>query len=264
LASSGLTGIACGLLGGFGGFLSEDFRAHDYQLGRLNAYLFLRESFSAPLTNKILAKGYAAASAQLNAFKSTPVNGTDYYQIIPLVGTAETMPTPPVWPRVSQKEVDTFVDRAEGRVSAVVNALLKQKVRQRLLRLLVRPIWNLFGSGPVTNGIRWAMTKDLLTRDQLQGPFAGKPDECLVMAALADTAFDFRTMTGIAGSTGLPETNVARILTLHKNLIYSAAPLKSGGPSMFTLRERSPGFLRRIPLIGGAITWAFKGDPVVG
>ena len=34
--------IACGLLGGFGGFLDEKFRAHDFQLGRRNCQQFLK------------------------------------------------------------------------------------------------------------------------------------------------------------------------------------------------------------------------------
>ena len=33
--------IACGVLGGFGGFLHESFRRHDYLLGRRNAQAFL-------------------------------------------------------------------------------------------------------------------------------------------------------------------------------------------------------------------------------
>ena len=38
--------IATGVLGGFGGFLDESFRAHDYQLGRRNCQKFLRDIFS--------------------------------------------------------------------------------------------------------------------------------------------------------------------------------------------------------------------------
>ena len=33
--------IACGVMGGFGGFLHESFRRHDYLLGRRNAQAFL-------------------------------------------------------------------------------------------------------------------------------------------------------------------------------------------------------------------------------
>lgn len=37
--------LACGLLGGFSGFLSKRFRQHDYQLGRKNCQAFLRYYF---------------------------------------------------------------------------------------------------------------------------------------------------------------------------------------------------------------------------
>lgn len=37
--------IACGSLGGFGGFLSVDFRIHDFFLGRQNCHNFLRKYF---------------------------------------------------------------------------------------------------------------------------------------------------------------------------------------------------------------------------
>lgn len=44
--------IASGVLGGFGGFLQESFRRHDYLLGRRNAQAFLRWGFGLPRTNK--------------------------------------------------------------------------------------------------------------------------------------------------------------------------------------------------------------------
>ena len=51
--------IACGVLSGFGGFLHESFRRHDYLLGRRNAQAFLRWNFGLPQTNDSLFKGVA-------------------------------------------------------------------------------------------------------------------------------------------------------------------------------------------------------------
>jgi hypothetical protein len=51
--------IASGVLGGFGGFLHESFRRHDYLLGRRNAQAFLRWNFGLPETNERLFKGVA-------------------------------------------------------------------------------------------------------------------------------------------------------------------------------------------------------------
>jgi hypothetical protein len=45
--------IACGVLGGFGGFLDQSFRRHDYLLGRRNAQAFLRWNFALPVDNRL-------------------------------------------------------------------------------------------------------------------------------------------------------------------------------------------------------------------
>ena len=45
--------IASGTLHGFGGFLHESFRRHDYLLGRRNAQAFLRWNFGLPETNPL-------------------------------------------------------------------------------------------------------------------------------------------------------------------------------------------------------------------
>jgi hypothetical protein len=45
--------IASGTFGGFGGFLHESFRRHDYLLGRRNAQAFLRWVFALPETNHL-------------------------------------------------------------------------------------------------------------------------------------------------------------------------------------------------------------------
>ena len=45
--------IASGVLNGFGGFLHNSFRHHDYLLGRRNAQAFLRWNFALPKTNPL-------------------------------------------------------------------------------------------------------------------------------------------------------------------------------------------------------------------
>lgn len=47
--------IACGILGGFGGFLHHSFRRHDYLLGRRNAQAFLRWNFMLAESNDLFA-----------------------------------------------------------------------------------------------------------------------------------------------------------------------------------------------------------------
>lgn len=52
--------IACGSLGGFGGFFSKKFRIHDYMLGRRNCQRFLQQYLSVPISanNPIIKYGY--------------------------------------------------------------------------------------------------------------------------------------------------------------------------------------------------------------
>jgi Patatin-like phospholipase len=52
--------IACGALGGFGGFFSKEFRRHDYLLGRRNCQRFLQHNFTVAehAGNPILSFGY--------------------------------------------------------------------------------------------------------------------------------------------------------------------------------------------------------------
>ncbi len=53
-------GIACGSVGGFGGFFSRKFRIHDYMLGRRNCQRFIQEFFCVPVSacNPIIGYGY--------------------------------------------------------------------------------------------------------------------------------------------------------------------------------------------------------------
>jgi hypothetical protein len=52
--------IACGSLGGFGGFFSRDFRVHDFMLGRRNCQRFIQQYFCVPESekNEIIETGY--------------------------------------------------------------------------------------------------------------------------------------------------------------------------------------------------------------
>ncbi len=47
--------MASAILGGFGGFLSENFRKHDFQLGRRNCQAFLQRHFVLPEGNPLFA-----------------------------------------------------------------------------------------------------------------------------------------------------------------------------------------------------------------
>lgn len=90
----GATAMAGGALGGFSGFINQQFREHDYALGQYNCAMFLKNHFTIPkaalTTHPIFSNGYAEVN--LNQFSSA--NG-HAVQIIPLFAPNQ-VPLP--WP----------------------------------------------------------------------------------------------------------------------------------------------------------------------
>ena len=81
--------IACGSLGGFGGFFSRKFRQHDYLLGRRNCQRFLQNHFVIPLEAARINPCFTAEDRQrMNSFAyAVTENGVseDVVPIIPLM-----------------------------------------------------------------------------------------------------------------------------------------------------------------------------------
>jgi hypothetical protein len=147
--------IACGVMGGFGGFIDESFRRHDYLLGRRNAQAFLRWNFGLPETNPLFqgvsidkerwyvknadnAKGSLglAADTGLDTKKfATEVEGgasLPGFPIIPLVEELcapieigpQDMPKPEA---VSLDDIKTLIG---GRAKAVITTLIDFDLRK--------------------------------------------------------------------------------------------------------------------------------------
>lgn len=131
--------IACGSLGGFGGFLKRDFRAHDYFLGRRNAQKFLRDHCCLPETNPLFSgdnwagvdrtKFYAKdADGNFKPYLDNagkPVlhaDGSPVYllPIIPLVGKATLPLHAPAWPTYSEDDFQQLITRVKHRAGAVL------------------------------------------------------------------------------------------------------------------------------------------------
>ncbi|WP_300299691.1 hypothetical protein [Ferrovibrio sp.] len=269
--------IACGLLGGFGGFLAKEFRAHDYQLGRLNCYLFLKDCFALPATNTVIAAGYGpphGPAAKLPAFQTAPSGGLPgpFYQIIPLVPPDPAdpsrphvaQPTAPVWPRVTRADVDTMVRRAKGRADAVFGRL-KSGFASRLGRWIAGLVWWAYGKSKVEDFIRWAVLQDLYRRDQIAGPTAGQVEDIrLVAAGLANPAYDYRTVGGIARQFGRTATQIDRALNDPAlATLLAHGPKTANGDRTYTLQERKPGWFSQLPGIKQVDEWIVSGKPVI-
>src|SRR5262249_36211631 len=120
--------IACGLLGGFGGFLDERFRSHDFQLGRRNCQQFLRNSFLVPSDNVIIGRR----------------GMTDSLPVIPLVGSAADPIPLPLWPQMSQRDFDRLCNRMRERLDRVIPALVNSQTPSVKLRTALKLGWLLF------------------------------------------------------------------------------------------------------------------------
>ncbi len=269
-------GIACGHLGGFGGFLSEAFRRHDYQLGRYNCYWFLKNHFALPLeisgeSNNILTSGYGSCQ---NKHKHESNIERGRFQILPIIDYVIQdfdyiiiAPEVPDWPRVTRNEVETMIERAKERVNAVFKALLAEQVGSRFFRGVLRLAWKLFGTGKAEEFIRWTVLLDLINRDQLidssfNDDGTGDPDKKAlrkVLAALANPKYDFRTSKRIAEEFSLSPETVSEILNDENNEDWIA----KGRKDTYTLQERKPSWFSQLWGIRHIDEGIFSGKPVI-
>ena len=143
--------IACGSLYGFGGFLSEGFRRHDYQLGRRNCQQFLRKHFVLPENNPLFDRRSWSPQARETHRVYRSKNGRDVHllrvedddvphlPIIPLVGDAAREVTAPTWPpEYTVEDLDELRPLLQGRLSGVVKRLLQQTAPERFSGILYR------------------------------------------------------------------------------------------------------------------------------
>lgn len=92
--------IACGSLGGFGGFLEREFRVHDYFLGRHNCQSFLRKYFvvdcyetdpeSLECVSSVI-EGYKSNPEARKRFEFTDEKGKKWVPVIPDVTLTEPL-----------------------------------------------------------------------------------------------------------------------------------------------------------------------------
>jgi len=131
--------IACGSLGGFGGFIKKEFRIHDYFLGRMNCEKFLRDHFTVPYdtSNPIFKNGYAGVVNKKD-FRSK--NEKDRgLQIIPIFTTIKSkgyMPTftnGKQYPSVSKDFIHSYRNLIKVRVEKVLLNIAEYSKTQRAL-----------------------------------------------------------------------------------------------------------------------------------
>lgn len=142
--------LACGGLGGFFGFFHEEFRKHDYQLGRRNCQQFLRQHFTIPDINPILKGGYKALDTQQRAPYTTQ-DGREL-QIIPLMPHLQEAEPEPIRP-TGLLDVESLRPIIAARVEAVYAHYVKDRLeytkssgyKKKIARLYLGLGWKLYG-----------------------------------------------------------------------------------------------------------------------
>jgi hypothetical protein len=108
--------LASGALGGFGGFLAQSYRHHDYLLGRRNCQQFLAKHFTLPASNPLFANDQAfRQQSGLSESREIP--------IIPLVGAVAVEEPLPKWPN-TPVDLKALKEQADKRLGSVVSGAL--------------------------------------------------------------------------------------------------------------------------------------------
>ena len=107
--------LASGCLGGFGGFLSEEFRRHDHLLGRRNCQQFLTQHFSMPVEIPPYNSWSTTLKTEWSISRKLP--------IIPLVGKLSMEIPLPMWP-TQPVELAPLRELLEARVIAGAGSAL--------------------------------------------------------------------------------------------------------------------------------------------
>ena len=150
--------MACGLLQAFGGFLDEQFREHDFQLGRRNCQWFLRKHF-------VLHPSNPAFGPEANV--SAP-EGAELRPIIPLVGTADVPIELPPWPRMPRKNLGELRAALQHRLDPLVAAFTAEILKSFvILRVAARVSWWRRRHETIDRVVN-VIEKELVRTDQLE------------------------------------------------------------------------------------------------
>lgn len=157
--------IACGSLGGFGGFLSRSFREHDFHLGRRNCQRFLQRHFvlpsEGPGRNRLFDNWSDTARTQ---HRVTDEESRAYLPIIPLIGTAAQEVSTAPWPTYRKESLDKLRSMIKDRMQLLVQRLIDDNIEGWFTRRLLSNAWWLKRDEAV-DAVMGQIKSDLTRRD---------------------------------------------------------------------------------------------------
>lgn len=125
--------IASESLGGFGGFLDESYRRHDYLLGRRNCQQFLLKYFGVRKNNPTFVK----SESDMNARFSAALEDPNEFALIPLVGRPAAHLPLPEWP-TKKVDITALTDSVIHRAAQLAKEVAKRAgFRWRILLHLI-------------------------------------------------------------------------------------------------------------------------------
>jgi Patatin-like phospholipase len=114
--------IACGSLGGFGGFLWRGFREHDFVLGRRNCQRFLKHYFVLDESHALFQNWDPTLRESLRVTSE----GKGYLPIVPLIGSVAQEVRPLPWPTYPRAQLTRLREQIQARYDLVTGQLVDQ------------------------------------------------------------------------------------------------------------------------------------------
>lgn len=208
--------LACGLLGGFGGFLDQRLRDHDFVLGRRNCQNFLRHHFVLHKDNLgVFGRARDSAADIAEGVDIDPAS-PDFRRIVPLCGSAMQEIALPARPRIEVMVVRRFAEVTGARLEKIIDRLSRDF--GGFFGWLVRQIGWLIGERKIRTASYQFVQADLIRRDQID--FTSDPllvelaransIERHILAAFCSLSEGWRTAQEIAKAAGFSDERLAR------------------------------------------------------
>lgn len=148
--------IACGSLGGFGGFFSKKFRVHDFFLGRKNCQSFLRKHFAISANDAFIMNGDQIVSVECPIFEGWTKDSAMYKRFVYSKDGVDFLPIIPdlrIKNANSHDEVEngTLPDPVLEKITYAELRALRGPIQSRIRRVLFTALKSLLLPGSHTS-----------------------------------------------------------------------------------------------------------------